>query len=220
MAASSNSLSSLTPARSLDRPRKLFDSPMSLSLQRSSSFPLKSSRQPNLVALCCLNGSKDAGKDIPIEKKYPAFPTVMDINQIREILPHRFPFLLVDRVIEYNPGVSAVAIKNVTINDNFFPGHFPERPIMPGVLMVEAMAQVGGLVMLQPEVGGSRENFFFAGIDKVRFRKPVIAGDTLVMRMTLVKLQKRFGVAKMEGKAYVGGEVVCEGEFLMATGSE
>lgn len=143
----------------------------------------------------------------------------MDINQIRDILPHRFPFLLVDRVIEYNPGVSAVAIKNVTINDNFFPGHFPERPIMPGVLMVEAMAQVGGLVMLQPEVGGSRENFFFAGIDKVRFRKPVIAGDTLVMRMTLVKLQKRFGIAKMEGKAYVGGEVVCEGDFLMATGT-
>ncbi|KAI3992830.1 hypothetical protein MKX01_024726, partial [Papaver californicum] len=84
---------------------------------------------------------------------------------------------------------------------------------------IQAMAQVGGLVMLQPEVGGSRENFFFAGIDKVRFRKPVIAGDTLVMRMTLIKLQKRFGIAKMEGKAYVGGEVVCEGEFLMATGS-
>ncbi|RVW74894.1 3-hydroxyacyl-[acyl-carrier-protein] dehydratase FabZ [Vitis vinifera] len=83
----------------------------------------------------------------------------------------------------------------------------------------QAMAQVGGLVMLQPEVGGSRENFFFAGIDKVRFRKPVVAGDTLVMRMTLIKLQKRFGIAKMEGKAYVGGEVVCEGEFLMATGS-
>ncbi|KAL2328906.1 hypothetical protein Fmac_022333 [Flemingia macrophylla] len=143
----------------------------------------------------------------------------MDINQIRDILPHRFPFLLVDRVIEYNPGVSAVAIKNVTINYNFFPGHFPERPIMPGVLMVEAMAQVGGLVMLQPEVGGSRENFF-AGIDKVRFCKPVIAGDILVMRMTLTKLQKRFGIAKMEGKAYVEGEVVCEGEFLMAMGSE
>ncbi|XP_016513582.2 uncharacterized protein LOC107830509 [Nicotiana tabacum] len=165
----------------------------------------------------CVSPEKN---DTPIELRYPAFPTVMDINQIREILPHRFPFLLVDRVIEYNPGVSAVAIKNVTINDNFFPGHFPERPIMPGVLMVEAMAQVGGLVMLQPEVGGSRENFFFAGIDKVRFRKPVIAGDTLVMRMTLIKLQKRFGIAKMEGKAYVGGDVVCEGEFLMATGSE
>ncbi|MED6123798.1 hypothetical protein PIB30_052842 [Stylosanthes scabra] len=158
-------------------------------------------------------------QDAPIELRYPAFPSVLDINQIRNILPHRFPFLLVDRVIEYNPGASAVAIKNVTINDNFFPGHFPDRPIMPGVLMVEAMAQVGGLVMLQPEVGGSRENFFFAGIDKVRFRKPVIAGDTLVMRMTLIKLQKRFGIAKMEGKAYVGGELVCEGDFLMATGS-
>lgn len=157
---------------------------------------------------------------IPIEKQFAAFPSVMDINQIRDILPHRFPFLLVDRVIEYEPGVTAVGIKNVTINDNFFPGHFPERPIMPGVLMVEALAQVGGIVMLQPEVGGSRDNFFFAGIDKVRFRKPVIAGDTLVMRMTLVKLQKRFGIAKMEGKAYVGGEVVCEGEFLMAMGSE
>ncbi|XP_031378079.1 uncharacterized protein LOC116193497 [Punica granatum] len=173
-----------------------------------------------LIARCSLDASKDPKDDTPIELKYAAFPSVLDINQIRDILPHRFPFLLVDRVIEYNPGVSAVAIKNVTINDNFFPGHFPERPIMPGVLMVEAMAQVGGIVMLQPEVGGSRENFFFAGVDKVRFRKPVIAGDTLVMRMTLTKLQKRFGIAKMEGKAYIGGEVVCEGEFLMATGSE
>lgn len=158
--------------------------------------------------------------EIPIEKRFAAFPTVLDIHQIRNILPHRFPFLLVDRVIEYNPGVSAVAIKNVTINDNFFPGHFPERPIMPGVLMVEAMAQVGGIVMLTPEIGGSKESFFFAGVDRVRFRKPVVAGDTLVMRMTLIKLQKRFGIAKMDGKAYVGGEVVCEGEFLMALGSD
>ncbi|XP_051144393.1 uncharacterized protein LOC127260609 [Andrographis paniculata] len=171
----------------------------------------------SFVSKCTSDGSSS---ETPIELKYPPFPTVMDINQIREILPHRFPFLLVDRVIEYTPGVTAVGIKNVTINDNFFPGHFPERPIMPGVLMVEAMAQVGGLVMLQPEVGGSRENFFFAGVDKVRFRRPVIAGDTLVMRMNLVKLQKRFGIAKMEGKAYVGGEVACEGEFLMAMGNE
>ncbi|XP_010269193.1 PREDICTED: uncharacterized protein LOC104605933 [Nelumbo nucifera] len=190
-------------------------------LNTGSHFQLSESKcRRNLISCCSGNGADNRDNDVPIEKRYPAFPTVVDINQIREILPHRFPFLLVDRVIEYNPGVSAVAIKNVTINDNFFPGHFPERPIMPGVLMVEAMAQVGGLVMLQPEVGGSRENFFFAGIDKVRFRKPVVAGDTLVMRMTLVKLQKRFGIAKMEGKAYVGGEVVCEGEFLMATGSE
>ncbi|CAD6265853.1 unnamed protein product [Miscanthus lutarioriparius] len=161
-----------------------------------------------------------APEAVPIEKRFPPFPSVMDINQIREILPHRFPFLLVDRVIEYKAGEYAVGIKNVTINDNFFPGHFPERPIMPGVLMVEAMAQVGGLVMLQPEVGGSRDNFFFAGIDKVRFRKPVIAGDTLIMRMTLTKYQKRFGLAKMEGKAYVGGDLVCEGEFLLVSATE
>ncbi|KAJ8754894.1 hypothetical protein K2173_015406 [Erythroxylum novogranatense] len=190
---------------------------------RLASTHLKSKKKFRLFTThCSLDpaSAKDPVQEkIPIELRYEAYPTVMDINQIREILPHRFPFLLVDRVIEYNPGVSAVAIKNVTINDNFFPGHFPERPIMPGVLMVEAMAQVGGLLMLQPEVGGSRDNFFFAGIDKVRFRKPVIAGDTLVMRMTLVKLQKRFGIAKMEGKAYVGGEVVCDGEFMMATGS-
>ncbi|KAG0584609.1 hypothetical protein M758_3G223500 [Ceratodon purpureus] len=156
--------------------------------------------------------------EVPIEKRFPAFPTALDINQIMDILPHRFPFLLVDRVIEYNPGESAVAIKNVTINDNFFPGHFPQRPIMPGVLMVEAMAQVGGIVMLQPDVGGSKESFFFAGVDKVRFRKPVIAGDTLLMKMKLTKLNKRFGIAKMEGQAYVGGELVCEGEFMMALG--
>lgn len=157
--------------------------------------------------------------EVPIEFRIDPYPTVLDINQIRDILPHRYPFLLVDRVIELNPGVSAVAIKNVTINDNFFPGHFPERPIMPGVLMVEAMAQVGGIVMLNPEVGGSKDKFFFAGIDKVRFRKPVVAGDTLVMRMTLTKLNKRFGIAKMDGKAYVGKDLVCEGEFLMALGS-
>ncbi|KAL5857304.1 hypothetical protein ACOSQ3_004762 [Xanthoceras sorbifolium] len=190
-----------------------------LSLSKPTTVSTRNYKSTRFTTFCSLDAAKDPKHGAPIELRYEAFPTVMDINQIREILPHRFPFLLVDRVIECTPGVSAVAIKNVTINDNFFPGHFPERPIMPGVLMVEAMAQVGGLVMLQPEVGGSRENFFFAGIDKVRFRKPVIAGDTLVMRMTLIKLQKRFGIAKMEGKAYVGGEVACEGEFLMATGS-
>ncbi|OVA03112.1 Beta-hydroxyacyl-(acyl-carrier-protein) dehydratase [Macleaya cordata] len=209
----------LLPSTSPVHQRRIFSSRISVSNPRSHLNLLESKSKSKFITCCSVNGTEESVKDIPIEKKFPAFPTVMDINQIRDILPHRFPFLLVDRVIEYNAGVSAVAIKNVTINDNFFPGHFPERPIMPGVLMIEAMAQVGGLVMLQPEVGGSRENFFFAGIDKVRFRKPVIAGDTLVMRMTLIKLQKRFGIAKMEGKAYVGGEVVCEGEFLMATGS-
>ncbi|XP_010523330.1 PREDICTED: uncharacterized protein LOC104801700 [Tarenaya hassleriana] len=219
MAATSNSLFSLASSSSLSHPtRNLAHCPLPVSRSSSAVFRLR--RRPNSLVLCSANGSNSAEKETPIELKYEAFPTVMDINKIREILPHRFPFLLVDRVIEYTPGVSAVAIKNVTINDNFFPGHFPERPIMPGVLMVEAMAQVGGIVMLQPEVGGSRSNFFFAGIDKVRFRKPVVAGDTLVMRMSLIKLQKRFGIAKMEGKAYVGNSLVCEGEFLMAMGKE
>ncbi|GMI67909.1 hypothetical protein like AT5G10160 [Hibiscus trionum] len=221
MALASNSLASFIHG-SLSQPGRHSQllPPPSLALPGSRSLSLKLTRRSTAPLLCSLDASNTTDKEAPIETRFPAYPTVMDINKIREILPHRFPFLLVDRVIEYNPGVSAVGIKNVTINDNFFPGHFPERPIMPGVLMVEAMAQVGGLVMLQPEVGGSRENFFFAGVDKVRFRKPVIAGDTLVMRMTLIKLQKRFGIAKMEGKAYVGSDLVCEGEFLMATGSD
>ncbi|KGN53227.1 uncharacterized protein LOC101207195 [Cucumis sativus] len=213
MAATSHSLFSFTNSQSLNKPTSLLPPTSSKSLFRSPSLSFRSNSLPAIR--CSLNNADD-----PIEKKFASFPTVMDINEIRKILPHRFPILLVDRVIEYNPGVSVVAIKNVTINESFFPGHFPERPIMPGVLMVEAMAQTGGIVMLQPDVGGSRENFFFVGIDKVRFRKPVIAGDTLVMRMTLVKLQKKFGIAKMEGKAYVGGDVVCEGEFLMAMGKE
>ncbi|ONK58198.1 uncharacterized protein A4U43_C09F9430 [Asparagus officinalis] len=218
--AMARSLLSLTPPNStfsLSRPRSAL--PL-LPPSRSAISPSNPKFSISISRSSSSDGAVTVEEKIPIEKQFPPFPSIMDINQIREILPHRFPFLLVDRVIEYEAGVTAVGIKNVTINDNFFPGHFPERPIMPGVLMVEAMAQVGGLVMLQPEVGGSRDNFFFAGIDKVRFRKPVIAGDTLIMRMTLVKLQKRFGIAKMEGKAYVGGEVVCEGEFLMAMGSE
>ncbi|KAL0422364.1 UNVERIFIED_CONTAM: 3-hydroxyacyl-[acyl-carrier-protein] dehydratase FabZ [Sesamum latifolium] len=203
--------SSLTSSPSRN-PKKSVDTPLPFSV---------SLKEPVYHQIPCrFDHFKKAHKSFIANCAPSADSAETQLNCIREILPHRFPFLLVDRVIEYKPGVSAVAIKNVTINDNFFPGHFPERPIMPGVLMVEAMAQVGGLVMLQPEVGGSRDNFFFAGIDKVRFRKPVIAGDTLVMRMNLIKLQKRFGIAKMEGKAYVGGEVVCEGEFLMAMGSE
>ncbi|XP_027916753.1 uncharacterized protein LOC114176047 isoform X2 [Vigna unguiculata] len=213
----------ISPSFPVSHPHRSKFSSLRFSISRSQPLATqlrKTISATRFTTFCSLDAANAPKQDTPIEFRYPAFPTSLDINKILAILPHRFPFLLVDRMIEYNPGVSAVAIKNVTINDNFFPGHFPERPIMPGVLMVEAMAQVGGLVMLQPEVGGSRQNFFFAGIDKVRFRKPVIAGDTLVMRMILSKLQKRFGIAKMEGKAYVGGEVVCEGEFLMATGSE
>ncbi|KAJ0260491.1 (3R)-hydroxymyristoyl-[acyl-carrier-protein] dehydratase [Hirschfeldia incana] len=185
---------------------------------RSHYVSLLHNKRPSSLALRCSNNGDNVSseKDTPIELKFSAYPTFMDINKIKEILPHRFPFLLVDRVIEFTPGVSAVAIKNVTINDSFFPGHFPHRPIMPGVLIIEAMAQVGGIVML-PEVGESQDKFSVGGIDKVKFLKPVVAGDTLVMRMTILNFQKRFGLAKMEGKAYVGGSLVCEGEFTIVS---
>eukprot|EP00898_Chlorokybus_atmophyticus_P004651 jgi/Chlat1/5187/Chrsp33S08971 len=163
---------------------------------------------------------KAAPAAVPIERTPAHSPAVVDINAIKDILPHRFPFLLVDRVVEYIPGVSVVGIKNVTINDNFFPGHFPERPIMPGVLIVEAMAQTGGILMLNPEVGGSRESFFFAGkfYACAQFRKPVVPGDQLRMKVTLGKVNKRFGIAKMRGEAFVDGELVCDADMLMALG--
>lgn len=110
--------------------------------------------------------------------------TVFGIEKIMSILPHRYPFLLVDKVIAFEPGKRCVAIKKVTVNEEFFNGHFPNRPIMPGVLQVEAMAQVGGLVALQPpisEAGGGKGDFFFAGVDNVKWRRPVVPGDTLVM---------------------------------------
>ncbi|GAB2268178.1 hypothetical protein Dimus_003155 [Dionaea muscipula] len=222
--ALSHCLSSpITTSHSSPSPRRSqqtasFSPPIPTRNPISSTLSSSPKYSANFVIRSSPDSSGSSEEEVPVEKRFPSFPSLMDINQIRDILPHRFPFLLVDRVVEYVPGKSAVGIKNVTINDNFFPGHFPERPIMPGVLMIEALAQVGGLVMLQPEVGGSQGNFFFAGIDKVRFRKPVVPGDTLVMRMTLIKLQKTFGIAKMEGKAYVGGDLVCEGEFLLATG--
>ncbi len=110
------------------------------------------------------------------------------------------------------------APRRAQINDNFFPGHFPTRPLMPGVLQVEAMAQVGGLVMLTPEVGGSKENFFFGGVDACRFRRPVLPGDVLVMKVELIKLNKRFGMAKMKAEAYVGDKLACEAELTMILG--
>ncbi|XP_071717559.1 uncharacterized protein [Rutidosis leptorrhynchoides] len=193
------------------------------SLQTFPRSPLLSTTQFNThknspITNCTSVSSHTSEDEIPIELRSSAFPTVLDISQIREVLPQRYPFLLVDRIIEINPGVSAVGIKNVTINDDFFLGHFPERPIMPAVLLAEAMAQVGCFIFRQSETGGTPIKHSLGG-DKMRFRKPVVAGDTLVMRTTLTKLQKRFGIAKLTGKAYVGGELVCEGEFSVVLGS-
>jgi beta-hydroxyacyl-ACP dehydratase FabZ len=138
---------------------------------------------------------------------------MMDINEIMSVLQHRYPFLLVDRILELEPGQRAVGLKNVTINEAFFSGHFPGNPIMPGVLIVEAMAQVGGVLLLAT-TGNEGKLAFFAGIDKVRFRRPVMPGDQLITEVTLLKTKGDIGRVAVVGR--VDGEVVAEGEYLFA----
>tara|TARA_B100000700_G_C14892826_1_gene783563 strand:- start:558 stop:965 length:408 start_codon:yes stop_codon:yes gene_type:complete len=130
------------------------------------------------------------------------------------LLPHRYPFSLVDRVISHEPGRKAVAIKNVTLNEPQFQGHFPNRPLMPGVLIVEAMAQVGGLIVTQmPDL--PKGLFVFAGIDGVRFRRPVVPGDQLIITCELVSLKrKRFG--KIRAEAKVDEQMVCSGDLMFS----
>ena len=141
---------------------------------------------------------------------------VFDIAHVKSVLPHRYPFLLVDKVIEFEAGKRAVGVKKVTVNEEFFNGHFPERPIMPGVLQVEAMAQVGGIVALQEPITDGKGDFFFAGVNNVKWRRPVVPGDTLVMEMELTAFKPRFGLCKMKGKSYVDGQLVVEGDFQFA----
>ncbi len=138
---------------------------------------------------------------------------MMDINEIQSVLQHRYPFLLVDRVLELEPGKRAVGLKNVTVNEAFFMGHFPGNPIMPGVLIVEAMAQVGGVLLLAT-TGNEGKLAFFAGIDKVRFRRPVMPGDQLITEVTLLKAKGDIGRVGVVGK--VDGQVVAEGQYLFA----
>ncbi len=139
---------------------------------------------------------------------------VFDINAIKKILPHRYPFLLVDAIIELEPEKRAVGIKNVTNNEPFFQGHFPQKPVMPGVLIVESMAQVGGILLLNEQAEVDNKLVYFMGIDKVRFRKIVQPGDQLVMELEMLK--NRRTTFKMAGKAYVKGELVCEAEMMAA----
>lgn len=138
---------------------------------------------------------------------------VMDINQIQAILPHRYPFLLIDRVLEIDRKKKIVAIKNVTVNEPFFAGHFPNFPIMPGVLIVEAMAQAGGAMLLTEVEDRKDKLIVFTGIEKARFRRPVVPGDQL--RIEVVMLSWKEGASRiavrMEGKAFVNGKLVCDG---------
>lgn len=140
----------------------------------------------------------------------------MNIRGIMDLLPHRFPFLLVDRIIELDPGRRAVGIKNVTYNEPFFQGHWPENPTMPGVLMLEAMAQVGGIMLLSSLNEGNVQNItaFMAGLDRVRFRRRVIPGDQLTIEAVMDKRKGNMGRVHIE--AHVGRETACEGDFSFA----
>jgi beta-hydroxyacyl-ACP dehydratase FabZ len=138
-----------------------------------------------------------------------------DIQAIMNFLPHRYPFILVDRVLDLVPGEKITALKNVTINEPFFQGHFPSYPIMPGVLIVEAMAQAAGILALESMPAEKRgDPVFFMGLDKVKFRKPVVPGDQLVFKVQILKFRSK--VVKASGKAFVDENVVAEAE-LMAT---
>ena len=149
-----------------------------------------------------------------IETTDSSIQTTFDVREIHQLLPHRYPFALVDRIIDYVPGEKAVGIKNVTYNEPFFPGHIPDFPLMPGVLMVESMAQVGGIILVQLP-GMSGKFFAFAGIDKVRFRRPVVPGDRLTMTVELLSL-KQNRIAKMQGRGEVDGELAVKGEMIFS----
>jgi 3-hydroxyacyl-[acyl-carrier-protein] dehydratase len=138
--------------------------------------------------------------------------TSLDINEIMQILPHRYPFLLIDRVVELVRMQRIVAIKNVTINEPFFQGHFPSYPIMPGVLMVEAMAQAGGALLLTEVPDRDDKLVLFTGIDGAKFRAPVVPGDQVRIEVEVLGKMRRRG-ATMRGNAYVDGKLVCEAEI-------
>lgn len=140
---------------------------------------------------------------------------MLNINDIKEIIPQRYPFLMIDRVTELNPGVSAKGYKNLSINESFFQGHFPQEPVMPGVLIVEAMAQMGAVAILSKDEFKGK-NAYFAGINKAKFKNKVVPGDTLKIEVEIIKMRMNIGVGKCE--AYVDDKKVCEGELMFAIG--
>jgi UDP-3-O-[3-hydroxymyristoyl] N-acetylglucosamine deacetylase/3-hydroxyacyl-[acyl-carrier-protein] dehydratase len=142
----------------------------------------------------------------------PNLPPLLDINRIKELLPHRYPFLLVEKIIDIG-NKHIVGIKNVSVNEPFFQGHFPEEPVMPGVLLVEAIAQTAGILVLNPLEEPHRYSTYFLKIDNVKFRQKVVPGDTLIFRVLLTSEIRR-GIANVKGFCFVGEKVVCEAELL------
>ena len=139
---------------------------------------------------------------------------MMDVVEIQGILPHRYPFLLVDRILEIEPGKRIVGIKNVTVNEEFFQGHFPGKPVMPGVLIVEAMAQVGGVLLLHNLPDREKRLVYFMGIDEARFRRPVVPGDQIRFEIEVLRLKT--STCKLQGKAFVDGQLVAEAVIMSA----
>ena len=143
----------------------------------------------------------------------------LDIQEIMKLLPHRYPFIMIDRILELTPGEKVVALKNVTINEPFFQGHFPGNPIMPGVLIVEAMGQAGAILAAKSLTREPKASLiYFMGMDKVKFRKPVTPGDQLIFKMQFLK--QRRNVFKMSGTAYVDEKVVAQAELMATFGEE
>ena len=141
---------------------------------------------------------------------------LLDSRAIQEFFPHRYPFLLVDKIIELDPRIRIVGIKQVTINEYFFQGHFPDAPVMPGVLQIEALAQVGAILALREFEDRNSKIPFFSGIDKARFRRPVVPGDTLVLEVTAIRIGSK--VQKMQGVARVDGQITAEAEIMCILG--
>ena len=138
-------------------------------------------------------------------------PRTIDLQGIMDLLPHRYPLLLVDRILDFEPKTWIRGIKNISFNEQIFQGHFPSRPVFPGVYIVEAMAQTGGCLLMREFEDRSRKVIYFMGIDNVKFRKPVVPGDQLLMEVKVIQLKSR--ICKMRGEAFVNGQKVAEAEF-------